>query len=854
MRWQRMAEKWNLTIRASFLIALCANPSISAAERSVSNKSVLRFDAGPKDAACEARATALDLKSVYASKIGFGWTHAPEREFTRRELSRSRTAFTIDGVAGSQVGFRADVAPGLWYLTLWLDAEHSAETAPRVIIQGAERQLNWQTFAPEEEPDQKPQKTFRVFQGTAAVAADGLTFEITGNQDEVRLLGFSLIRQVNETTREHRQLLVQLESAVRYQSKDSLSSLLKEVDGLLCRDPNDAFAALWRERLELFSAAERLSSMRGWEWADKETGLGMFDRLHQAVMLLDALLSADPAEDNPLVERALFLRGRLLYWLGKERSGPKEIAGGNRDLQKLYEQHPDNDLLAMYLGKRIDLRDGCDCLEAAREAPAWSTAQLEALCRLRQISHWWVARQAANGEFGGKFGDDVELLRWWAPLVLSGDETAQQGWQRLADGVWRSEHVHEGYARELRDVEHAAEFVSDTAPLLVMFSDDPRYEQRLACSARHFDRLWTGTTANGHRFFRSAWFSSTAVAADEPRGRDVEYNTRAARGIRYLAWRRPNAELEMLLHQWSAAWVSAAMRTDKGKPRGIIPPSVRFADEAINGDEPNWHQANMFWDYYDWEFYAGSLMLDQLLFTYMLTHDEDLLQPMFLALELISSEEADQTGTREDATTAGSRAWAADKLMRSSFFWSVVEQWRFLTNDTRWDELIVRHGTAYGRYRITGDERHLVEGLNRILNAVRYNTPLMTSEAIHTDRIYAPGWEHLKAMLTGDGMPENSSPYFAASWEKTDDKFTALVSRATPDGLEFQLFSHSPQQRSIVMRLWQLTPGEYQLRCEPQGRQARERTIRVEAPGERISIQLPSRRLLRITVRQVPST
>jgi hypothetical protein len=58
--------------------------------------------------------------------------------------------------------------------------------------------------------------------------------------------------------------------------------------------------------------------MRGWEWANDETGLGLFDRLHQAVMLLDWLLNPGVIPNDPLVGRAMFMRGRRLYWLGEE--------------------------------------------------------------------------------------------------------------------------------------------------------------------------------------------------------------------------------------------------------------------------------------------------------------------------------------------------------------------------------------------------------------------------------------------------------------------------------------------------------------------------------------------------------
>ena len=82
---------------------------------------------------------------------------------------------------------------------------------------------------------------------------------------------------------------------------------------------------------------------------------------------------------------------------------------------------------------------------------------------------------------------------------------------------------YEGYAAKVSDVEHAAEFVADTAPLLAIISDAACFQDRLAMSAKHFHTLWTDMTPQGHRFFRSAWFSSTAIDQTPPKGRDVEY-------------------------------------------------------------------------------------------------------------------------------------------------------------------------------------------------------------------------------------------------------------------------------------------------------------------------------------------
>ena len=835
------------------LLPLCSFSSISKAELVGSSRNTSRFDAGPIDSQFESRAVGLNLKSSYTPETGFGWTHSPQGAFHRRELSRSRNSMTIDGVSGERLGFRTDIAPGNWFLFFWVEAGPEDANSVRLIIQGRERTLGWQAFRSPAEPRRSAQKTYRLFQGAAEVGSDGFSFELFGLQSQVRLLGFTLIRDVEPTTTEHQQLMNQLAQAGRYNSEDSLSELADQVNEAFRQDHTDAFLALWAERLEVLTMAERYFLMRGWEKAHKETGLGMFDRLYQAVMLLDGLLSTNTGQRNPLAERALYLRGRILYWLDEQSHGTEELAGAQRDLKKLYANHPEDQLLAMYLGEDIDLPDKCDCLETTSDAPAWSTAQREALCRLRQISHWWVdERQAPNGEFGGKFGDDVELLRWWMPLVLSGDEVAQRGWKRLANGVWESEHIHEGYARKVADVEHAAEFVADTASLAAVFSDDPLYVDRLAHSARHFENIWTGNTTKGHRFFRSAWFSSTAVATEEPKGRDLEYNSRAVKAIRYLMLRRPDPTVIKLLHDWSSAWVSAALRTDKGKPKGIIPASVRFTDEAFNGDQPSWYRAKMYWRYFDWEHYAGSMMLDQLLYTYMLTRDDQLLEPMFLSLDLIRSEESNLAGNEGDSLKEGSRTWVAKTLISRSLFWSVVEQWRFFAGDPRWDDLILRYGTDYGRFRLSGDESHLVEGLDRLINGVRYNTPLKTTEAIHTDRVYAPGSDHLRAMLTGDGVPEGLSPYLSVSWEKTNGNFTALVGETGEDLLEVQLYSHSPAESQIVMRLWQLTPGEYRLQLDSDESDSRERAVTVQDRGERIQITLQGQSLLKVSLEPAP--
>ncbi len=798
------------------------------------------FDAGSAASEIADGAIRLMPENHYQPKRGYGWTRPPEYSFQRRELSRSRKALTRDGVAAKRLAFRADVPSGKWWLTLWMEAGFEDSSTVALVLGDQKSRLAWQAFQPPAEPRPMIQRIYRVLHRAVQVKANGLRFQLLGNADSVRVLGFTLHPDPQPISAQQQTWLQRLATAGRYRATASLDTLQTDLQKI----STDAFAAYWLEQIQLLQRAEQLFAMAGWEWANKETGLGLFDRLHQAVMLLDGLLDHSDAVSSPLYERALFTRGKLLYWLGRERGGPNEISGGQRDFSALYQRHPQDQLLAMYCGEKVDLPDACDRLAAAPNAPAWSVAQREALCRLRGIAHWWVnERQAANGEFGGKLGDDVELLRWWTPLIMSGDTIALKGWQRLADGVWESDQTYDGYAREPSDVEHSSEFISDTAPAMALYSDDAKYLDRLRPSARHFEKLWTGVTPNGHRFFRSAWFSSTQIETDPPKNRDVEYNTRAVKAVRYLAWKTGDPHAITLLHEWSLAWASAAMRTDKGKPAGIIPASVRFPDEAINGDETTWHMANMYWKYFDWEHQAGSMMLDQLLFAFTLTRDARLLQPLFAALELIKSHE-----TAGGAVPAGSAAWAAAKLRAESAFWSVAEQWRFLSGDSRYDDLIARYGTPYARYRLTGDERHLLDGLQTLLEATRYNTPLLTSEALHTDRVSAPGANHLKAMLTGDGLPESASPYCAVSWENTDDDFTALVTDSGSERLGVKIFSHAAAERAARLRVWRLAPGAYRMKSQTEKNVVNEIMINVSTRGERVPVTLPPQMLVTITI------
>jgi hypothetical protein len=164
------------------------------------------------------------------------------------------------------------------------------------------------------------------------------------------------------------------------------------------------------------------------------------------------------------------------------------------------------------------------------------------------------------------------------------------------------------------------------------------------------------------------------------------------------------------------------------------------------------------------------------------------------------------------------------------------------------------YGTPYTKYRLTGDETYLIESMSEILEQIRYNTPLVTSEVIHTDRVYVStggdrGVEQLDAMLSGSQAQESSSPYNAVSWEKAGDDVTILVAEAGFDRLTVHLYSFSSEPTSLIMRIWQLKSGPYTFEYAVKGSEPRRLQVSVNDRGQRMAIQLPPQQLLTVTLK-----
>jgi hypothetical protein len=599
----------------------------------------------------------------------------------------------------------------------------------------------------------------------------------------------------------------------------------------------------------------------GWSWAVKGTGLNFTKRMYLAADLLKEIVNQP---SHPLYYKALYLRARIYYWLGKEDGELFKDSISEPHFKILAGKFPDHEILKMYLGQKIPFQAGYDTTNSS--APLWASYQRDAIYRIQKIIHWWVnEKQAANGEMGGKYGDDVELLRWWMPAIMGADDSiARLGYKRLADGIWNSGILERGYAKRVDDVEHSAELFRDTHPGMFLVNyGDPEYVERAMISMQNFNKTWTGITPLGHRHFKSYFLSASKVQEESPFGVDVPLNARAVLPGLWTAWYNRNPVLLKSFSEWGHAWVADAARAENGKPAGLIPAAVTFKTDKIGGDSGTWYDANLAYSYYRWESLGHvSELYAQMLGMYAITQDSSLLKPLNTIVQLLT-EANDQPSDKN--TEPGSLDWVKQKLLAEEKGFSghpmakLFSMARKLTGKNIYDSLVARYGQPYSQYEITGNTDKIIKGFDELRNSLAYNFPLLTSEVKFTDRVYVSGSNLLMGMYTGHFGAGYEYPGMVASWKNTGPDVSVFVRYGDRKTARVSLFNFD-KSRQVEMRTWQLEPGLYELKQgidvnddgEPDEMLSNKEIQITERIGA-INIDVPALKKFAVSIRQLHS-
>ncbi len=798
------------------------------------------FDMGAADSPAESGFILIAQNTKYDETRGFGWIIKPGQTFDDPD-SEAITKLSRDGVASSKnMVFRIDAVPGQYFMSVTVNNGLSDEDTQISIL------VNDTVF---EDSVTIPwyRMPFRTI--CSAINITDPTVDVTVVADH-GIAGICAIELRAATPNDQISFDTPLE-----EDTAAVAEKARELKRFLDKNPNNIAAENQINLLEKYLLACYYYDIGWWSWAVKQTGMSIFNRFWYASDLLRQIV-ADP--DDPLFYRTAFLLGKIHYWLFQEQGLLWNDAEAKKYFRIVHRKYPDHKLVRMYLGDKIPHYFE-HIHKSHSDAPHWAVTQREAMARILEIIHWWVDnRQVENGELGGKYGDDVEMLRWWLPAILGADDPkARLGFMRLVEGVWNSGKLENGFAKKIDDVEHSAEFITDTHPVMLMLDyGNPVYIERCMLSMQNFRDTWTAINSKGHRHFKSCYISATDIIDEPPYAVDVAMNARATVAGLWTAWYNQNPTIVRMFSEWGQAWIDDALRTDKGKPAGILPAAVRFDNDEIGGYSDNWYHPNLGWDYYNWEL-VGSIseMYNQLTGMYSITSDTTFLKPLNQTIRFIETPNDPQTVISE-----GSAEWAkkvltgeiVERRANPEKFWLVVGRTKILTQSDYYDDFLKNHGSHYLNYLFSDDPDHLVQGCEEIIQQLNYNFELRTSEVKFTDRVYVPNADHLFGMYTGGIGKGREFPVAAVTWENTGTDIAIIVTEAKTDYLDILLYNFG-EPKEISMNVWRLAPGEYVIRTGTRQNgsfeSSREKHKLTER-GEKLKIAVPARQVFRIECEQ----
>jgi hypothetical protein len=619
------------------------------------------------------------------------------------------------------------------------------------------------------------------------------------------------------------------------------------------RDTPGIAAGLKQDAENMFAAVER--------WLDGRK-LAYFGTEIQRTLDYDFKL----APTSPLYPLTHLYRGRMLVWITLESGGlmnnvnrRKELLGkAVTEFQAAAAAFPRNRIAGMYLGTPIP---AAKQYPAVKGAPEWAALQRENLEHLADIIVWWIEhRMQPNGEYGGGWGDDCEMWRWWVPVLVAFDDPQVSRTQaRFSEALMSQAHMRDGYTRNITDVEHTAEDSADViTPMMHLDPDNPAWKRRALRLAELMETLWTGRNDRGQLQFKSTYFAVDRVDARPDRACDTVYHPRAVQPALLLWQRTGDAKLGKLFTAWLDTWVDAA-RAERGKPAGILPSAIHWPDGRVGGTSPDW------WDprnhpseptLYEWPS-AMRMMDNSLLLAWHMSKDEKYLQPL-RSMAAIRLKWLQQPA---EGAAPGSEAWCAERL---GFLAETLAKYQRLTGSKEFDALLSREKSSAIGLDPTQDRAAVVTALRKSAEALRVNFEGYTSEVRYTDRVLrfpslfgrnmlfpepldkirTPNTQLLYSLATGDPGDAGYMPLAAVRWLTPARDIAAMVTAVGTDRFTAQLFHFGTQPRPMAAELYLLAAGKYtgELRDMKGAVIGRSFPVTVIGARTRIAFELPARK------------
>jgi hypothetical protein len=587
-------------------------------------------------------------------------------------------------------------------------------------------------------------------------------------------------------------------------------------------------------------------------------------------------------ESSPLRPIMALYQGRMRAWQLIENStirshpveGPKLHQRACEDFRRFQEAFPENPIPGMYLGKAIPWEKSFPDTPAA---PEWAVLQREQIERLRDIIHWWIDHcQREDGQFGGGWGDDCEMWRWWAVVLLGfEDKKSLEAQLKFSKAAMNRPHLKGGFNQEITDVEHAAEDTTDNLiPLMVLEPQNKRWKEWALKMGPFMRDAWTGKNERGQLQFKSFYFSATGTSPAPARSFDVMADVGALHPA-FLIWQQQNdSVLDEVLPAWLDTWVDATARAENGKPAGILPASIRWPDGTAAGAEKPWWEpvkpGGYMHSYYIWPSVTTELT-DAMVIAHVKTGNDKYLQPLrsMAAMRLKWLKEKGATDAQP-----GSEAWCAENLgpreNANSNFGALVKslaRCKALTGTTEFDELLALESAQYTLRSNASGREEITAALRASAKAMRVNFAGFTSEVRSTDRVMRfaqflaedykfddykgvtlPKHELLYRMVSGDTNAPRF-PQMAVRWLTPAKDIAVFVTKANTHLLTAELFHFGNEDRFLEAELRLLKPGKYKVSLKEKENLSTLPAFEVTAgPFTRLSLKLSPGKLTTLEI------
>lgn len=519
---------------------------------------------------------------------------------------------------------------------------------------------------------------------------------------------------------------------------------------------------------------------------------------------------------------------------------------------------PNNRIIRMYLEEPIPWPS---INPPDANAPDWANHQREALEKLADILYFWIdERQAPDGQFGGGWGDDVEMWRHWSTVLIGFDDPKVNAAQtKISNGLFALNRMSGGYTSRMTDVEHSGEDSGDTGTAMMHVApDDTTWQNRAQHLATLMKDLWTGTNQRGQLQFKSTYFTSDKVHPDSQRACDTVYHPRAVQPALLLWLRTQNPDLTQLFSKWMDTWVDAAARSERGKPAGVLPSAIHWPDGQVGGLGENWWDPQNHKEHGLYRFpSAMSMMTSTLLQTYHITGHKKYLEP----IQSMAAIRAQYLANPISDPKPGSTAWCAARM---GFLSDTLGKYRLLTGDTQFDHLLKKDASGYVQYRLTNDPNRVNQTLKQTAEAFRFDREAYTSEVRWTDRIMAyhrkyanyyldppmarPNVGLLYSTVTGDFGNPQYFPLNAVRWKTTPQNIAALITDHSTQHINAQLYHFGQTERKMGAEFYLLKPGRYTCELTLNDKKITTQAFTVSGPRTTVWFTLPKGKLCTLKI------